>query len=184
MFRKKILKRMSDSDLIVLSKKQDMKAQMELYNRYYHAMFNTAFRIINNVVDAEDVMQEAFLSAFKKLEQYSGKATFGAWLKRIVVNRSLDFLKHKKEFVDIEELDVSDEFFSDVADDNVAFKIKVIKECLHNMPIAQRVILSLYLFEGYDHDEIASILNISAEASRARYSRAKRKLIENVLACN
>ncbi len=143
-------------------------------------MYNTSLRIAGNATDAEDIMQEAFLSAFKKMDTYSGQVSFGAWLKKIVVNRSLDHLKKKK--VHFEELDerVTEEVENPLMEIREV-DINKIKEAIFQLPEGYRVVLSLYLLEGYDHDEIAEILNISNSSSRSQLLRAKRKLRERLL---
>jgi RNA polymerase sigma-70 factor (ECF subfamily) len=178
--RKENTKKMSDLDLIILAKKSDRKAQVAIYDRYYLAMYNTAYRICNDEAEAEDVMQEAFLSAFRNLEQYSQKSTFGAWLKRIVVNTSLDAMSHKVNFHSLENIEMKDESSYNFDENKVELSVDGIKKCVLNLPDEQRIVLSLFLFEGYDHEEIANILGISHDAARARYSRAKKRLLKNI----
>lgn len=167
-------------DLIDGCKDGDQKAQFQIYKLYYKAMYNTSLRIVNNTMEAEDIMQESFLSAFEKIDTYSGTVSFGAWLKRIVINRSLDFLgKRKAVFEDIEShFGIRDDSI-DYTDRNeeIDIKIEEVKEAIERLPDGYRVILSLYLLEGYDHDEIAEILNISSSTSRSQLSRARQKLI-------
>ncbi len=158
----------------------DQKAQFQVYKLYYKAMYNTSLRIVNDQMEAEDIMQEAFLSAFEKIETYSGKVSFGAWLKRIVVNRSLDALgKRKMIFEDIEK---HTSIYDDSGDEaayhqEVEMKAEEIKAAISQLPEGYRVILSLYLIEGYDHDEIAEMLHINSSTSRSQLSRAKQKLV-------
>jgi RNA polymerase sigma factor (sigma-70 family) len=170
-------------DLLDGCKVGDQKAQFQIYKLYYKAMYNTSLRIVNDTMEAEDVMQEAFLSAFEKIDTYSGTVSFGAWLKKIVINRSLDALsKRKAVFEDIEHhaglRDESTE--GTMNDDEIEIKIGEIKEAMERLPDGYRVILTLYLLEGYDHDEIAEILNISSSTSRSQLSRAKQKLISEL----
>jgi len=167
-------------DLIDGCRNGDQKAQFQIYKLYYKAMYNTSLRIVSDTMEAEDIMQESFLSAFEKIETYSGTVSFGAWLKRIVINRSLDALNRRKMiFEDIEghhEIrDTSSEETMYVEDINS--KIEEVKNAIERLPDGYRIILSLYLIEGYDHDEIAEILNISSSTSRSQLSRAKQKLI-------
>ncbi|NMD02061.1 MAG: sigma-70 family RNA polymerase sigma factor, partial [Bacteroidales bacterium] len=150
------------------------------YKLYYKAMYNTSLRIVNDTMEAEDIMQESFLSAFEKIETYSGTVSFGAWLKKIVINRSLDTLSRRKAiFEDIEShTGISDESTDDTArHEEIDSKIGEVKEAIEKLPDGYRVILSLYLLEGYDHDEIAEILKISSSTSRSQLSRARQKLI-------
>ena len=143
-------------------------------------MYNTAFRILKNSAEAEDVMQEAFLSAFKNIGEYKGDASFGAWLKRIVVNKSLDELKRKKDLVTINENEIHIEDSNQEENylEILSYKIDQIRIGIEQLGDDDRIIISLFLLEGYDHEEIAQVLNISYGASRTRYSRARQKLRE------
>ena len=125
-------------------------------------------------MEAEDVMQEAFLSAFKKIETYKGEVSFGAWLKKIVVNRSLDYLKKRK--VQFEEINDRTTQISDYQMGTKEIDVQMIKNAVQELPDGYRVVLSLFLIEGYDHDEISQILGISNSSSRTQLLRAKNKL--------
>lgn len=167
-------------DLLDGCKTGDQKAQFKIYKLYYKAMYNTSLRIVTDTMEAEDIMQESFLSAFEKIDTYSGTVSFGAWLKRIVINRSLDALSRRKAiFEDIElHVGIRDESSDDVVrKEELDIKVEEVKEAIDRLPDGYRIILSLYLLEGYDHDEIAEILNISSSTSRSQLSRAKQKLI-------
>ncbi len=152
----------------------EREAQSQLYKLYYKSMFSTSVRIVGNTEDAEDVMQEAFLSAFKKMGTYKGEVSFGAWLKKIVVNRSLDYLKKRKVvFEEINEKIINEE---SPMMETKEIDVAKIKKAIGQLPEGYRVVLSLYLFEGYDHDEISEILSISNSSSRSQLLRAKLKL--------
>ena len=170
-------------DLIDGCRAGDQKAQFQVYKLYYKAMYNTSLRIVNDSMEAEDVMQEAFLSAFEKISTYQGTVSFGAWLKRIVVNRSLDVLgKRKAIFEDIEtHTGLRDDSPDEVSyKEDLESKVEEVKAAIERLPEGYRVILSLYLIEGYDHDEIAEMLNISSSTSRSQLSRAKQKLVSEI----
>jgi len=167
-------------DLLDGCKNGDQKAQFQIYKLYYKAMYNTSLRIVNDSMEAEDIMQESFLSAFEKLDTYSGTVSFGAWLKKIVINRSLDSLSRKKAiFEDIDShIGIRDDSSEDILRKEEAdIKVEEVKEAINKLPDGYRIILSLYLLEGYDHDEIAEILSISSSTSRSQLSRAKQKLV-------
>ena len=167
-------------DLIDGCKTGDQKAQFQIYKLYYKAMYNTSLRIVNDSMEAEDIMQESFLSAFEKIDTYSGTVSFGAWLKKIVVNRSLDALSRKKAiFEDIDShIGIRDDSGDEAArNEEIDVKVEEVKEAIDRLPDGYRIILSLYLLEGYDHDEIAEILGINSSTSRSQLSRAKQKLI-------
>ena len=170
-------------DLIDDCKAGDQKAQFQVYKLYYKAMYNTSLRIVNDTMEAEDVMQEAFLSAFEKIHTYSGTVSFGAWLKKIVVNRSLDALGRRKAiFEDIEtHTGIRDNGPEEASyKEELEAKVEEVKAAIEGLPEGYRVILSLYLIEGYDHDEIAEMLNISSSTSRSQLSRAKQKLVSEI----
>jgi len=170
-------------DLIDGCKNGDQKAQFQIYKLYYKAMFNTSLRIVSDTMEAEDIMQEAFLSAFEKINTYSGKVSFGAWLKKIVINRSLDSVSRKKAiFEDIDtHYELQEEADKGVDNDpDLEEKMEEIKKAISNLPDGYRIILSLYLLEGYDHDEIGEILDISSSTSRSQLSRAKQKLLNEL----
>lgn len=151
------------------------KAQFEIYKLYANAMYNVALRIVNDDAEAEDVLQEAFLDAFNRIKDFRQETTFGLWLKQIVINRSINYLrKRKAEFVSIEEVDVADTPNYDESETHL--KVEAIKAAMAELPDGYRVVLTLYLFEGYDHEEIAHILKITENTSRTQYMRAKRKL--------
>ncbi|MEF8812066.1 MAG: sigma-70 family RNA polymerase sigma factor [Bacteroidales bacterium] len=172
-------------DVIDRCRKGEQKAQFQIYKLYYKAMFNTSFRIVNDRMEAEDIMQEAFLKAFDKIHTYSGKVSFGAWLKRIVINHSLDELKKKKIELDSLEDSVYNPEEEEKAEEEeeeteIWNKVEEIREAINGLPDGYRIVLSLYLLEGYDHEEIAEILNMTSSTSRSQYTRAKNKLREEL----
>lgn len=171
-------------ELIDKCRANNRKAQFEIYKLYYKAMYNTALRILNNNQDAEDAMQEAFLDAFRKIELYQGDATFGAWLKRIVINRSLDVLKKRKETLSIDEegKHIVDAPAVEDPVEILSLKIDKIRKAIMELPEQYRIILSLHLLEGYDHEEIAEILNLKHGTVRTRYSRSRQKLLAHLKA--
>ncbi|NNE03800.1 MAG: RNA polymerase sigma factor [Eudoraea sp.] len=165
-------------DLVERCKAQDRKAQLKLYKQYCEGMYCVAMRFLNNSDDAEDVLQEAFIKAFQKIHQFSGQVTFGAWLKRIVVNSCIDFLKVQKE----RHLEIKENTLQIVEDQNWTIEpgisIDEVKEAMAQLPDNYKYVLQLYLLEGYDHDEIAQVLGLTATASRTRLLRGKGYLRE------
>lgn len=139
-------------------------------------MYNVSLRIVNDEAEAEDILQESFLKAFRKIDTFRGEVSFGAWLKKIVVNRSLDHLKKRK--VKFEEVTSGTIQLADDGEDYSEIDTERIRKAIASLPDGYRTILSLHLIEGYDHEEISQILNISNAASRTQYSRAKSKLKE------
>ncbi len=157
-------------------KQNNTKAQMYLYDLYCDAMFIIAQRYVKDKFIAEDMMQDAFLKVFKNIQKFKGEVTVGAWIKRIVINQCLDYLKKKRiELVSIEEkeLNVANEDDWTVKEEvNVA----TIKTAINSLPEKYKVVLNLYLIEGYDHQEIAQVLNITEINSRSQLMRSKNKL--------
>ena len=149
-----------------------------LYDRYSKAMYNTALRIVNKSADAEDVLQDSFTDAFMQLSSFEHKSTFGAWLKQIVVFKSITLLKKQRtSFVDMERAeDLPDENELDEAD--IWYTVDMIKQRMQQLPDGYRTVLSLYLFEGYDHEEISEILGVAQSTVRTQYIRAKQKLVK------
>jgi RNA polymerase sigma-70 factor (ECF subfamily) len=149
-----------------------------LYDRYSKAMFNTALRIVNKTADAEDVLQDSFTDAFMQLSSFENKSTFGAWLKQIVVFKSIALLKKQRmNFVDMEKAeDLPEEKEFDETD--IWYTVDIIKQTMQQLPDGYRTVLSLYLFEGYDQEEISEILGVAQSTVRTQYMRAKQKLLK------
>jgi RNA polymerase sigma factor (sigma-70 family) len=138
-------------------------------------MFNVALRIVNDDAEAEDVLQEAFLDAFNRISDFRQETTFGLWLKQIVINRAINYLRKRKvKLVGIDDIEIAEEPSYDESETQL--KVEAIKAAMEELPDGYRVVLTLYLFEGYDHEEIAHILKITENTSRTQYMRAKRKL--------
>lgn len=144
-------------------------------------MFCVAMRFVKDTQEAEDIVQEAFIKAFRKLEQYKADVTFGAWLKRIVINNAIDCLKAKKaRMLELEETHLkvvdSDSEQDWLVDDSL--NVDDIKRAIEQLSEKYRYVVMLYLIEGYDHQEISEILGISEVASRTHLHRGKKKLQE------
>ncbi len=166
------------SHLIEKCKNNDNRAQMQVYDLYCKAMYNTTCNFIKDNNIAQDVMQEAFIKAFKKIHTFTGEATFGAWLKRIIINQSLDWLKKQR----LETVELDDKIISIVEDESLEIKseisLQTIYSCIEQLPRKCKNVVTLYLLEGYDHQEVAQILQITEVASRSQLSRGKNKLRE------
>jgi RNA polymerase sigma-70 factor (ECF subfamily) len=165
------------SKLLELCKENNEKAQLTLYNQYYKAMFNVSYRIVGDSYLAEDVMQESFLKAFRKLDTFSGNVTFGSWLKKIVINTSISELKklNKHQFESLDE-NVDDLIVKEDSENFTELKAESILKTIQSLKSNYKIILTLFFIEGYDLEEITSILNISYENCRTMMSRAKESL--------
>ncbi len=160
-------------------------AQLEVYNRYYKAMYNTAFRIVKDSMEAEDIMQESFLNAFTKLHSFKGEVTFGAWLKRIVINNSI---YHYRKQQQRSEISLDDKLYKVEDNDGIVTdyestkqKAQKVMETMSRLKDNYRVSLTLHLIEGYDYEEVSEIMNISYANCRTMISRAKESLRKKML---
>jgi RNA polymerase sigma-70 factor (ECF subfamily) len=156
----------------------DEKCQMQLYDTYCQAMYNVVCRYIKDTEDAKDVMQEGFLKAFLNIEGYQSNASFGAWLKRIIINQSIDYLKKKK--ITIVATDVAHIEIEATTDWNFNATISKaqILEAIEHLSAHHKIVVKLYLLEGYDHEEISQILEIPIKTSRTHLRRGRLKLQE------
>jgi len=170
------------NNLLSACKRQDQKAQLEIYNRYCKAMYNIALRIIGDPDDAEDVMQEAFIKAFANLHRFAQKSTFGAWLKRIVINESISWLRKntKMQTVPIDER-LSGQLETDTFEMPNDTDVKMLLQAVSELKENYRVAISLLYFEGYDYEEISEIMHLSYGNVRTLVSRAKQKLKQIIL---
>lgn len=166
-------------NLIEKSKIGDRSSQYKLYELYVDAMYNIAVRMLSSKEDTEDVIQESFVDAFKKLSSFRYDSTFGAWLKRIVINKCINFLKLKK--IPITPIENHEYHLVEETIDYVPkMEIHKVKKAIELLPNGYKQIINLYLIEGYDHIEIGEILGVSNSTSKSQYHRAKKKLVEIV----
>lgn len=152
-------------------------AQYTLYKQYAKAMYNVCLRIVNDEAEAADVLQEAFLKVFDHLSQFKGDATIGAWMKRIVINQAISHLKKKR----LSLVPLDDQYDQAIAPEQEDWdlsnaQVARVQQQMEQLPEGYRLVLSLYLLEGYDHKEIAGILGITESTSKSQYNRAKKKL--------
>jgi RNA polymerase sigma factor (sigma-70 family) len=167
---------LSNTLLVEQCRQNNPRAQMALYKQYCDGMFIVACRYLKDNAAAEDAMQEAFIKAFKKINQFKGDVTFGAWLKRIVINHCLDIIKARKlEVQPLNEdvMTIADDDNWEVADET---SVKEVYKAIEKLPQNYKVVVKLFLLEGYDHQEIAQILDISESASRTNLHRGKIQL--------
>ena len=155
---------------------------MKIYDLYNRAVFGTIIRLVKNTMEAEDLMQETFISAFSNLDSYRSEASFGTWIKKIAVNKSLNVLKkNSPDFLDFRGENISDNNVSEIDESTNRFTLEEIKQEINRLPEGYRVVINLYLLEGMDHDEISELLNVKPVTSRSQYLRAKKKLAENLM---
>lgn len=166
-------------NIIEASKKGNERSKYELYQLYAKAMFNVCYRMMNNREEAEDMLQEAFTQAFLKLESFRYESNFGSWLKRIVINTCLNSINKKKlELSYVETIYDKDIQQEEEEENDAQLTVAGISRAMELLPEGSRMVFSLYLFEGYDHVEIAQIMNITESTSKSQFMRAKRRVIE------
>lgn len=152
-------------------KKKSVEA---LFKSYSRGMYNICLRMTSNKQDAEDVLQDAFFQAYVNIEKLKSIDSFGAWIRKIVINQNLKFLKSRILFMDIEKADHEDQ---DVSEDEVSdYSMDQINKEILELPDGCRIIFNLFLLENYSHREIAEMLNISESTSKSQYQRARRLL--------
>lgn len=166
-------------ELVLACKRGDRQSQFRLYNLYAKTMYNTALRIVRDEAEAADVLQEAFIDAFSRLDNFRQESTFGLWMKQIVVNKSISALRKRK--VTWLPLENGEHLADETIDDpDITFQVETIKHAIDKLPEGYRLVLTLYLFEGYDHEEIAHILQINEATSRSQFLRGRRKLLNDL----
>ena len=162
-------------ELISRIKRGDRKAQYEFYNQYARGMYNICYRMVSDDMEAEDILQQSFVKAFKHIDKFDFRATPGAWLKRIVVNNCINYLRKKK--IDLVSIDNNHLHLTEEVENNdTSYNMDVVKKAMTKLPEGYKVVIQLYLIEGYDHSEIGQILGISDSTSKSQYHRAKKKL--------
>lgn len=152
---------------------------MEVYNSYKHMMYGASVRILKNREEAEDVVQECFIKAFEKMHQLKEDANLGAWLKRIVINKSLDVARANQKLVITDELSIVENKTEEIEDNiDTSTSVKHIKNCIEKLKDKYRIVLSLYLIEDYNHKEISELLNLKESTVRNQFRRGKQQLLE------
>ena len=167
-------------EIIELSKAGNQKAQYQLYHIYSKAMFNICHRMLNNLEEAEDLLQDSFCDAFMKLGTFRYESSFGAWLKRIVINKCINCIQKKKiKLIFPEELDESIQNAETEMDyEDINMEVMRIHQAIGQLSYGYRIIFNLYAIEGYDHTEISEITGISESTSKSQYLRAKKRIKE------
>ncbi|MDR1500423.1 MAG: RNA polymerase sigma factor [Tannerellaceae bacterium] len=172
---------MNDSNeyLVEACRRGSKRAQLRLYKKYAAKLFMACLRITGNRMDAEESMQDAFIKVFSRLDQFKGEQNFEAWTHRIAVHTAIDFVRRQtKEWEEVPDNYAAEQGDEDDREESILYAVEEIKEAMQKLPDGYRVVLSLYLFEGYDTEEIASILSIQPASVRTQYLRGKRKLLD------
>jgi RNA polymerase sigma factor (sigma-70 family) len=163
--------------LIEASLRGEETAQKQLYDLYARQMLGICYRYTKSIEDAEDVLQEGFIRVFRNLDKYKGEGELGAWIRKIMVNAALNFLKKHQAYRD--ELLIREEHMHPVsdADPNILLQAKELLQLVRQLPAGYQAIFNLYAIEGYTHVEIGKMMGISEGTSRSQYMRARNLLI-------
>lgn len=169
---------MHQPDLVKQCIKNNRAAQHTLYQQYAPAMLGVCARYTKSIDDAEDVLQEGFIKVFTHLKQFSGKGELGAWIRRIMVNTALDYLKQHSRYRS--QLQFDEGPLYPISPDEADIKINVTQliELIQHLPTGYQTIFNLVAMEGYPHPEVAKMLGINENTSRSQYSRARALLIK------
>lgn len=168
---------MSLKKLVQQCKKQDLKAQEELYRQYSPRFFSLCLKYSGSYEEAQDLLQDGFVKIFTKLEQFSDKGSFEGWMTRIFINTALKKAKKEKLFLALVE-DYPDEV--EVQFDEELLTLDVIIKIIQELPTAYRHVFNLYVMDGHSHKEIAELLQISEGTSKSNLARARQKLKESI----
>lgn len=169
---------MNTKQLIQKCKENNYSAQLEVYNAYKNMMFGSAIRILNSRVEAEDVVQDCFIKAFERIHQLKEDANLGAWLKRIVINKSLDVIREKKKITWVNETLILEQETAEEEEIENDVSVDFVKKCINQLKDKYRIVLTLYLIEDYNHREIGEILKIKESTVRNQFKRGKEQLLE------
>jgi RNA polymerase sigma-70 factor (ECF subfamily) len=171
-----------EADLIARCRKGDIKSYELLYNRYSRAMYHTCLRIVMNAADAEDILQEAFMEAFVSLDKLKNPEAFGGWVKRIMINKSVNFVRrHQKGWLEIEDAELAN-IAEEQAFDESEFrgKIDAIIEAMDRLPEKYRMVINLHIFEQMTFEEIAVVTDLPSSTVRVQYLRGKQKILDRL----
>ena len=169
---------MNTKQLIQKCKKNNYTAQLAVYNAYKNMMFGAAIRILKSREEAEDVLQDCFIKGFQKIHQLKEDANLGAWLKRIVVNKSLDIIKEKKKIIWVEEMLILEQETAEEEENVSDVSVDFVKKCIGQLNDKYRIVLTLYLIEEYNHREIGEMLNVKESTVRNQFKRGKVQLLQ------
>ncbi len=166
--------------LIEGCRKNKRSSQLKLYQQHAKRLYMACFRIVCNPAEAEEAMQDSFLKILTHLDQYHKEQSFEAWTQRIAIHTAIDYVRRQTPCWDELSEYLTEEEPDDIDEEEIQYNVSLIKENIQKLPTGYRMILTLYLFEGYDMEEIATILNIQPPSVRSQYLRAKRRLIDNI----
>lgn len=168
----------NEQDLINAAVKKDRVAQKKIYEKYAPKMLAICNRYIKNIAEAEDVMITSFMKVFTQLENYENKGSFEGWIRRIIVNDAISFLRGNKQLVYFEEINMVENFEKPSIEWEC--EMEVLEKIIESLPMGYQTIFNLHIIEGLKHHEIAKLLKIEEGTSKSQLFMAK-KMIKNKL---
>lgn len=176
------LSQQSEKDLIQRCVKNDRRAQRELYETFSSLLYAVALRYVGNRENAKDVLQEGFITIFDKIGTYKGEGSFEGWMRRIMVNTALMYIRRNDVLKYADDVDTTPLKGNDLQSENALDTIgkKELMRLISQMPDGFRVVFNLYIFEGYSHQEIAKAIGITEGSSRSQLSRGRAWLQERI----
>ena len=165
-------------ELIDRCKQGDVKAQYSLYKLFVKSLYSVVMRYLNNMMDADEIVQDTFVTAFQKIDDYKGEGYFSQWLRRIAINNCITILRKRKiYFEDIDEMNAASEMTEEVDEE---LDPSIVHNAIKELPERSRIVLNLYAIEGYKHQQIAELLGITESTSKTQYRRAKAVIDEKI----
>jgi RNA polymerase sigma factor (sigma-70 family) len=176
-----VLENIQHEEVIERCKRGDSSAYTELYNRYAKEVYNTIYRLVNHTGEAEDLLQETFVSAFQAIQRFEHTGGFRAWIKRIAINKSISWLRKKKiRFVELETSGARAPDEDGIDENAFAFRVEEVKKAIEELPEGYRTIVQLHVFENITHTEIAGMLGLENNNVRIQYHRAKQRILKTL----
>ncbi|WP_254562903.1 RNA polymerase sigma factor [Dyadobacter diqingensis] len=169
-----------EAQLIKALRQEDARAQRQVYEKYGPRMLGVCFRYLGDEMTAEDVMVEGFLKVFGKIDQFSGDGSFEGWMRRIMVNEALGWLRKRKQMPE----DILSDEAANIPDYNYAdqnIETQELLDIIEKLPVGYRTVFNLYAIEGYAHSEIAELLGITESTSKSQLHRARALLQKMVV---
>ncbi len=171
---------MTEDDLLHGCLHKDAAAQQEFYSRYSPKMLSVCYRFAKNREDAEDMLQEGFIRIFSQIHQFQHKGALEGWIRKIIVHTCINMLKKNKKFNENVDIDHAQHLLIREEAVPAIIQAKQVIECIRMLPLGYRTVLNLFAIEGYNHKEIAGMLDIEESTSRSQYTRAK-AMLEDIL---
>lgn len=172
--------KLNEIELVNGCRKQDRAAQKRLYDAFAGKMFAITLRYTKNRADAEDVLQDAFIKIYANIDSYRGEAPLESWIRSVVVNTALKHLRKQKKLTELEDVAEYENSVGETESVLSGFHLNQLMALIHQLPVGCQTIFNMYAIEGYQHNEIAAMLNIAEGTSKSQFARARKILQEKL----